>query len=899
MSCPPTFCFSYSSRDSPRPGRFRLPRPTLCLPSPTRDGYAYRVQDQEPRPSDPAPRSPIEASAGTDSGAATWLNWLDNKKTAMVTTIALLLISAFCLRVGSSIRIDTRLRALLPDHTPSLVALNAVSKAKGATDQLTIAVQGPTPKATLDLGRAIAQEVSQWPEAEDLVFEQDLTPFRDHILYWLDIQDLQELHNALKNTRAQGIADQARAGISDVVIPGHAVTVDDEDWDQEYEDSPQKAAPSPEDKNTKPSTQTLPERIESMRERFLKDPRLRRSQALAIWPQAWTQAALEDPAKAQPWQPTVQAPVQNPEGTIALITARMSRPPTDVAFVSELQTRFAEVLTKVAPHLDQGNAEQGPRAQLVGSYAISGDVDMIMSDLKNATALSVFLVVAVLTFGFGTWRALVVVVAPVMVSMAITLALAQLIFGELNVLTAFLFAVLFGMGVDFSVHLYMQRLKGAYYPRWSSRIAAHWRPLASTMLTTAGALLALVFGEFQAFQEFGLISAIGVSTCFLAALLLVPSLDILLGRPAKAQEANASSPTRRWPKPIRIVGVALVLLVCALGIGKLSFETNTRNLRAPKPAHMEHKVIPYGEAQGTDRTSVPTILYSEDSQALTKAVDKLRDPKQASWVKGAMSIATILPAQQAEKRELLGEINRLSAELKTESQEYKPALEVLEKLSQAQPIEASQLPEWTRAPFTTRDGAVDHIAHAHLRFAAHDLNEIQTVVHKLRALLEPYGVMGATTSFVFADLGQLITLDAQTLPAIAFGIIALCLWVDLRKLGPTLACLGALALGLALSLATLGLFDVRINFFNLAVLPAVVGLGIDASIHLWHARGRSLGATGRASLVAGATTCAAFAGLLVASHPGLRSMAQVGLISITACVGTAFLLFAGWQRPAQ
>lgn len=816
----------------------------------------------------------------------------------MVTTLILLLLTAIALRIGTTIRIDTRLRALLPDHTPSLVALKAVSKAKGATDQLTIAVQSPSPERTRQLGRAIAQEVSLWPEAQGLVFEQDLTPFRDHILYWLDTQELQELRDALKNTRAQGIAEQTRAGISDVKIPGHAVTVDEDNWDTEYENpsAPPKADHKPKPRNEAP--QTLPQRIEAMRERFLKDPRLRRSQALAIWPQAWTSDALQNPSTAQPLPATVQAPVQNPEGTIALITARMTRPPTDVAFVSELQTRFAGVLAKVAPGLDSHSTKEGARAQIVGSYAISGDVDMILQDLRNATALSVLLVVAVLTLGFGTWRALVVVVAPVVVSMAITLALAQLLFGELNVLTAFLFAVLFGMGVDFSVHLYMQRIKGVPHPSWSQRIAAHWRPLASTMLTTAGALLALGFGEFQAFQEFGLISAIGVSTCFIAALLLVPSLDTLLGPPRRTRDPEAlPSPPRALPRGLRITGCALVLLVCALGLGKLSFETNTRNLRAPKPAHVENPGIPYGEAQGADRTSVPTILYSEDPVALAKAVDDLQDPAHAEWVKGAMSIATVLPAQADQKRVVLAEIHQLSRELKTETTKYKPALEVLERLSQAKPIQARQLPEWARAPFTTRDGAVDRIAHAHLRFAAHDLNEIQAVVQRLRALLEPHGVLGATTSFVFADLGQLITLDAQTLPAIAFGIIALCLWIDLRRVGPTLACLGALALGLALSLATLGLFDVRINFFNLAVLPAVVGLGIDASIHLWHARGRSLGATGRASLVAGATTCAAFAGLLVASHPGLRSMAQVGLISIIACVGTAFLLFSGWQRP--
>ena len=49
------------------------------------------------------------------------------------------------------------------------------------------------------------------------------------------------------------------------------------------------------------------------------------------------------------------------------------------------------------------------------------------------------------------------VLGPMAVAIGLTLAVANLIFGELNALTVFLFAVLFGMGVDFSVHLIAQR----------------------------------------------------------------------------------------------------------------------------------------------------------------------------------------------------------------------------------------------------------------------------------------------------------------------------------------------------------------------------------------------------------------------------------------------------------
>lgn len=817
------------------------------------------------------------------------------KPLALLVLLLTLLLSALCVSYGRSIRIDTRLRALLPDHTPSLVALRTVEQVMGASDQLTVAIECPDAPSTRRFGQALVAQMRDWPELEGLQFERDFTIFRDALLYWLELEELKDLREALRDGIARKVTQEARAGLDKDDIPLEEVRVDEDNWDEEYEEEPAPGQEPPAPKENGQAKQSLKQRIEQMRQKFLKDPRLRPAEAQALWPQAWSRQALEEADTPTQWPTKISVPVQSTDATIALITARVSRPPTDVAFVAELETRFAKTLAAVHQEIPESAAW---KAQIVASYAISGDVDMIMVDLRNATTVSLLCVVAVLLLGFRTWKALVIIVAPVLVSMAITLALAALIYGELNVLTAFLFAVLFGMGVDFSVHLYMQRIKGEENHSWSDLLTRHWRPLLSTMLTTCGALLALCFAEFQAFKEFGLISAIGVSTCFLTAMVLVPALDRLLGTPTtslavgtKAQGPNAP---RSWTVWLARAALGIVLLLCALGMRRLSFENNTRNLRAPPDPNASHDTIPYGRAQGDGRSGVPTVLYSTDAKALEKAVEKLKAQAQnpESWVKGVLSVQTLLPQQSGSKLEVIQDIHTLSGRVEGLDPGEQRAVQALHKLSATAPISAKDLPAWSRAPFTTKNGRWDNMAHAHLRFAAHDLNEVQAVVREIRALLAEDGVLAATTSFVFADLGQLITSDAKRLPLIALLAIALFLWLDLRRFGPALACLCTLGLGLALSIAILGLLDIRINFFNLAVLPAVVGLGIDASIHLWHCRGRPFGATERASLVAGATTCAAFGGLLAATHPGLQSMAHVGLIAIVSCVGVAFLLLA-------
>jgi uncharacterized protein len=177
-----------------------------------------------------------------------------------------------------------------------------------------------------------------------------------------------------------------------------------------------------------------------------------------------------------------------------------------------------------------------------------------------------------------------------------------------------------------------------------------------------------------------------------------------------------------------------------------------------------------------------------------------------------------------------------------------------------------------------------------LDIAGWSIDELVAVRQRLDALFAGIDVHAADSRLVFADLMELVERDAKRLPGLSLLVILAFIALDLRRLGPTLRCFITLALGLALVLAIMGLWPMRLNFFNVVVMPAVIGLGIDASIHLWHARERaSIGATGKASLLAALTTVAGFSGLLAAEHAGLRSIGEVGVAAIIACVGVAFL----------
>lgn len=103
----------------------------------------------------------------------------------------------------------------------------------------------------------------------------------------------------------------------------------------------------------------------------------------------------------------------------------------------------------------------------------------------------------------------------------------------------------------------------------------------------------------------------------------------------------------------------------------------------------------------------------------------------------------------------------------------------------------------------------------------------------------------------------------------------------------------SLLLATLLTGAAAVVFDISFNISNVITLPLLLGLGVDAGIHIVHrhrqpARDGELldTATGRAILYAALTTMAGFGNLTLASHraiSGMGALLVVGMVSVMAC----------------
>jgi len=200
--------------------------------------------------------------------------------------------------------------------------------------------------------------------------------------------------------------------------------------------------------------------------------------------------------------------------------------------------------------------ELGVRAGLTGlpAYAID-DRDVIRNDISRLSLWSFVLILALFGTAFGTVRRPLLAMAALVAAVTVVLGLAAIYPGHLTLLSAFFASILFGLGVDYGIHV-VDRIEEHVAEGSSERAAvvdavtALGPSLATSALTTASVFFAMQFAGFRGFAELGLIAGTGVLVCLLAMVTVLPAL-LVVAPPRRLRERALSD---------RRLGKALIAL---------------------------------------------------------------------------------------------------------------------------------------------------------------------------------------------------------------------------------------------------------------------------------------------------------------------------------------------------
>ncbi len=645
-----------------------------------------------------------------------------------------------------------------------------------------------------------------------------------------------------------------------------------------------------------------------------------------------------------------------PDGTAALLVLTPARSEVDPvggrALATDLEASFEHVRSQL---------EVAVQFQAVGGplYAAQ-DEYLLREDLQRTLAGSLIGTSALLIAAFRGLLMPLAALAPLLVALLWSAGAMGMIRAELGAISIGFAAVLIGLGVDYGIHG-VTRFRQSWLTGADAAVALAdtWRHtgpgILTSALTTAAGFVVLGLAHFQPLQELGQLVALGIVSILAAVAILGSALLILLApswrrhgqgeSQSQDQRQGQSEPQERagwlwnfmgWivervsalgsaQPAVVLVSAAIVTGIAAWHLGGLSIDPDLRQMRpVDHPAHESHELLASRFGLGLDTATV--VVQGDDlPQVLERAAQAGGVLRRALGDQVEISNPAdvlVMGAPVAERLRQLADLplaraaDDLERELRAVNlnpRAFATGLDALRAMGQGRdpappPVEA--WPDWLADSLTmTEDGAFAAIS-LRLPIGSWPEGPPAELLAELTSAVP--GSMVASAPAIGAALRRLARSDLAALGGWALAAVAGVVLVSFRgRLQASVLASLPVVLG---SIWTLGLWsglNRPLDLFSLAVLPIMLGIGIDDGLHVLHgafaSETGSLGAVraaGKALVLTTLTTCVGFGSLGLSRIPALQNGGLMIATGVMACLIATLLILpaieaAGWRRDGH
>ncbi len=608
---------------------------------------------------------------------------------------------------------------------------------------------------------------------------------------------------------------------------------------------------------------------------------------------------------------------ESPDGNMVGMLVNASHGVSNLSEVQHIHDRMRVALDRIAE-------QRGVTASIGGSLRTRvEEFRVIAEDVNRMGAIAVVAILLTLAVSFRSIPVLPVVIYPVAAALLWAFAFVPLMVGHLNTITSFLLLVLFGMGVDYSIHL-VKRFRHELVdndPETAliETFTSTGRSVMTSGLTTALGLLILAISDFRGFSDFGIIGDTSIFVVTIAMMLVMPATLIVGYRLGLVQPRAPLLSESQHALPPRWLSGVLTALVIASGVAafwRLSFDYDFTNFSAKSE---ELDLLKEKQDEIYPLFFGPAAIYvARDMNALDQALAVLQEAQDApgSRIKSISSARDFAPAPQeaAERRRLIAEIKDMLSGRWTRRIEDPDRRRLIEDVQRYVPSDRDptieDLPDTILRRMLALDGSGQYVLALNAAGAPKDGRITMQFTREIYDLDMPDGIRGPTGDKpVLAEILWLVTSDAPIIVMLTFLGILILVVIDRRSFRQAIWVLLPLVASLLLTFGAMVLWGWKLNFFNMVVLPSLLGLGVDHGVH-YYRRWRELGCDTAATqielfepiTVATLTTIMGYAGMAFAHHPGLRSIGNLAVLGLTCTWITALVLLPGllsWREAIR
>jgi predicted exporter len=463
-------------------------------------------------------------------------------------------------------------------------------------------------------------------------------------------------------------------------------------------------------------------------------------------------------------------------------------------------------------------------------------------------------------------------------------------------------AILLGISIDFSLHVYYALRCNSASP--DETLQAISRPVLYGGATSLGAFGALAISSMPGIVQLSFFGIVGLCCGIVLALFILP---LCMKRFSYDTGSATCAESRKW-RLIPCVLVAATLTAAFMYGGAARVDNNLRNLSV-FPAKLHRAEMHIRSTWGNAHESAILFAESRDfDKALLHAAAVRQTLEKVALAERVMSLPTIIPPAEEQQFNR----NNWGAFVDSNAQTIRSALERAK--TDYGFTEAAFLPfeSWLQSQPAPIDPA--HLANAGLSNLVSLLHTEHNGMHYVLTLLPdspalqsfalthtwPEGVTLYSPKVLGHKLGEAIEADFKGFVLVSFAVMAVLMFMCFRHAGFAILAMVPLFTGLAVLLCAMRATGTPFNLFSVAALPLIIGLAADYGIFMVSAC--TLGCdhgTRMSVLVSGLTTIAGFGALALAHHPAMHALGITVLLGIGTAIPAALYLIPVLYGRAQ
>lgn len=601
---------------------------------------------------------------------------------------------------------------------------------------------------------------------------------------------------------------------------------------------------------------------------------------------------------------------QSTDGKLMGIYIRPSSQITNLDNMRRLYRRLKSVAAEIAQKHHVNCQVGGSQNKNLREY------DSVVSELGRAGIISGTALLIILTITFRSLKVTPILLGPLAIGLLVSFALVPVVVGPLNIVTVFLLLILVGLGIDYTIHLLkrfqLELMSNDVLRALNNTFTSTGRSVIISALTTAMPMLVLSFSNFRGFSTFGIILGGSILIIVLVIFVVMPAA-LVLGHHLGVVRAKRYRGW--WLKPLlertTIIMFVIVIAGCLYGVIRgtgfdYSFIAYSDNNATIKAFKKKHKSV-YPESMS------PAALYLVPTLTeLDQLLERLRNnmSRENSRIDRFTSIRDFVPSHKDYQNRLLlvKDIKKTIAGRWTRRIKDEQLSKHIEDLKRWEipdhPPEVENVPIDIISLFTAHEGSGRYIAGIYSKGSRREGREAIAFTKELYALKLPEGTQGPIGETpVFAEILRLVLQEGPWMVSLALCAVAITILINSRSFIDTGWILFPLITGIGLTFAMMAWFNIQMNHYNVIVIPALLGMGVDDGVH-YYLRVKELdGNVHKVQKelwsplsVCTLTTITGYFGLIMSSHTGLRSIGIMAIIGMISMWITSLILLPGLLR---